>query len=347
LSDLDNPRYWQQLYSPPADSNTHSGAASSALEFEEGDLDAFLDPVAVRAAEVAMDHGAIAALVETMVKERIAEMLASGQLSAGGPGGGGQLGAQAIPDSPGVGGVGLHTPPGPTPLSDFGFSGAEAPPSRPRPVSSPGLRPAPPRPSTSPGVRAVPGRPRTSPGLRAVPGTPPPPSSGPASYGGPPTTSEPSLRTIERPSLRDTLPPPPPPPARAAVPPAVPRPASSPSRPAPPPRPAAFSPAAAPRPEAGPRPIRPAPSSGGASPTASRPSPAVGAAMWERIPSLPGGPAALLGVGDLSQEAISVLVMVNGSTSLRGLRTLVPQLDDAAFLTIIRTAVKQGVLELG
>ena len=68
--------------------------------------------------------------------------------------------------------------------------------------------------------------------------------------------------------------------------------------------------------------------------------------MWDRIPVLPGGPGALLGASDLSQETISVLVLVNGNTSLRGLRTLVPQLDEASFLGIIREALRGGILEL-
>ncbi len=74
--------------------------------------------------------------------------------------------------------------------------------------------------------------------------------------------------------------------------------------------------------------------------------PGVGAAMWERVPRLPGGQAALFNAGDLGQEAIQLLVMVDGSTSLQGLRLLVPHLEDQAFLGIIRSAIKKGILDI-
>ena len=68
--------------------------------------------------------------------------------------------------------------------------------------------------------------------------------------------------------------------------------------------------------------------------------------MWERTPALVGGQAGLLKAQNLDHGAVSLLVMVDGTTTLRGLRTLVPQLDDTQFLSIIRDAVKQGVLSL-
>ena len=68
--------------------------------------------------------------------------------------------------------------------------------------------------------------------------------------------------------------------------------------------------------------------------------------MWERTPALEGGQAGLLKAQNLEPDAISLLVMIDGTTTLRGLRTLVPQLDDTQFLSIIRDAVKQGVLSL-
>lgn|GEM_PF-5755027 len=304
MADLNNPRFWQQIYSPPSNSNTHSGGASSSAEMEDGDLEATLDPAALRAAETALDHGAIAALVETMVKERIAAMLASGQIGA--------LGTVA-PSAPALQPAPPRTPPpvAPPPVA---------------PVAVPGRRPAPPaRTPTSPGLRAVPRQP-TSPGLRAVPGRLS--SPGLRAVSAPPSArtprpSQPALRTIERPGSRETASPSPPPPGRGSTP-------SSPRSTQGSPR----STPGSPRPTPAPQRSKPdAPSS-------------VGAAMWDRTPMLPGGASSLLTASGLTQEAISVLVMVNGNTTLRGLRTLVPQLDDAAFLGIIRDAVKRGVLEL-
>jgi len=68
--------------------------------------------------------------------------------------------------------------------------------------------------------------------------------------------------------------------------------------------------------------------------------------MWERVPNLPNGQAALFGAEDLGYEAIQLLVMVDGITNLRGLRTLAPQIDDQTFLGIIRSGIKAGILEL-
>jgi len=83
-------------------------------------------------------------------------------------------------------------------------------------------------------------------------------------------------------------------------------------------------------------------------PPAAKPAakPGVGAAMWGRVPRMPGGQASLFKAGDLGQEAIQLLVMVDGNTSLRGLRQLVPQMDDQAFLGIIRSAIKKGILDI-
>jgi len=68
--------------------------------------------------------------------------------------------------------------------------------------------------------------------------------------------------------------------------------------------------------------------------------------MWERVPNLPNGQAALFGAEELGYEAIQLLVMVDGITNLRGLRTLAPQIDDQTFLGIIRAGIKAGILEL-
>ncbi|MCO4772706.1 MAG: hypothetical protein KDA24_21925 [Deltaproteobacteria bacterium] len=273
-----------------------------------------LDPAAVRAAEAALDNEGIAVMVEAMVKERIAAMLASGQLSVGVPGG--------SPAAPGVF-VPPEAPSGKKPFAAPAAPPATPTPRRERPVSIPGLRPAPRRVPTSPGLRAIPNKPQSSPdlravpsktsapGLRAVPSVPPRPS--------PP--AEPQLRTIERPGRRDPSPPPPPP--------------SRTPRPAPPPKV---------KTSRGEPPVR---LSSPRIPVPKRPAPEVGGAMWERVPNLIGGQNALLSSPNLDPKAITVLVMVNGTTTLRGLRTLVPQFDDAEFLSIVRDAVKQGVLELG
>lgn len=137
--------------------------------------------------------------------------------------------------------------------------------------------------------------------------------------------------------------PPPPPPRPAPRPQAAPRPqrpAPAPAKPAPAPRPAPQQARPAPKP-------RPAPAPPAA---AGRPSTKggakVGAAMWERIPTLPNGQASLFQAGDLGNDAIQLLVMVDGSTSLRGLRTLVPHMDDQTFLGHIRAAIKKGILDL-
>ncbi len=68
--------------------------------------------------------------------------------------------------------------------------------------------------------------------------------------------------------------------------------------------------------------------------------------MWDRVAQLPGGQASLFQAGDLGQDAIQLLVLVDGNTSLRGLRQLVPHLDDQAFLGIIRAGIKKGILGL-
>ena len=38
MADLNNPRFWQQMYEPPTDSRAQQTSAMETLEFEEGDL---------------------------------------------------------------------------------------------------------------------------------------------------------------------------------------------------------------------------------------------------------------------------------------------------------------------
>lgn len=284
MADLSSPQFWRQLYSMPVDSNTHQSGSHQPLELEEGDLEAVLQPVGLAAEGMGLDHGAVAALVETLVKERIAEMLATGELTAGAPSPGG------------------HTQP---PFQSTGAASTTA--------------------SDGPRASAAPSEPASASARRKAPRPASPaipvPGAGERRRGEPTSSdrsslevSQPSLRTVERAKLNETQSPPPPL-TRSSTP-------THRSPPTPKPRAAAAAPARAKAPSG------------------------VGAAMWERVPVLPGGPGALLGAGDLSPEAISVLVLVNGNTTLQGLRTLVPQLDDASFLSIIREALRGGVLEL-
>lgn len=343
MADLDDPRFWQRLYSPPEDSNTGSHDSSSSLEFELGDLDATLSPDAPADDALPVDSAALSALVERLVAERLAQMGASGG------------------------------------LSESKRSTARPPPRR--AVTSPGIR-VPPRrqaPASHPSMRTIerPGRPDKS------PPPPPPPKRTKPTLAGPPASLTPDGPSTPRPAPIVKTPPRPSPPGRpsraapgpgttgsmrAAPPPSPPTngsvhaapPPSPPNngsvRAAPPPSPPTTgSMRAAPPPtngkakgksKAAPRSSR----EGRATPASSgkvKAAPSTpDALMWEKIPSLVGGPAALLKAENLSQDAVSVMVMVNGTTSLGGLRTLVPQLDDRAFLTIIRDGVSQGVLTL-
>lgn len=274
MADLNNPRFWQQLYAPPADSQAHQMNSIQTLEIEEGDLHAVLAPAAARTADGILDHDAVAAMIERMVEERIAAMLATGQLVAGVPGGAptGRL-AEGSP-----------TPPM-TPRRPAEGSRSEAQPSRRRQPTVTSRQAMPRGETSSAGVEAA---------QRPEQGANP---------------SHPSLRPIDRPAKTSpqlqTQSPPPPPPRTA-----------------------------------GPRLDRTS------APDTSAPPSKVAAAMWERIPTLVDGQAGLLKAQNLDHDAISLLVMINGTTSLNGLRTLVPQLDDTRFLSIIRDAVKQGVISL-
>lgn|GEM_PF-2110283 len=66
--------------------------------------------------------------------------------------------------------------------------------------------------------------------------------------------------------------------------------------------------------------------------------------MMESVPSLPRGQGGLLNVQDLSTESMQVLVMVDGNTNLRGLRTLVAHIPEDRFLEIMGEALKRGLV---
>ena len=49
-------------------------------------------------------------------------------------------------------------------------------------------------------------------------------------------------------------------------------------------------------------------------------------------------------VADLGTDAMQVLVMIDGNTSLRNLRTLVPHIDEARFNDIVGESVGRGLV---
>ncbi len=69
--------------------------------------------------------------------------------------------------------------------------------------------------------------------------------------------------------------------------------------------------------------------------------------MYDRIPRLIGGPEALVNARGLSQTAVMVLVLIDGGTSVKGLRSLAPShMDDHQFAAILREAMQQGLIAL-
>ena len=352
-ADLDSPAAWQALYRKPADSTTHGSPSRRAVELDAGDLKAVIPPaetptnsaVAPSAgAAPAIDPASLRALVEQLVNERIGQMTAGGTVPLGVAGerrvSPPRAAAPQPPPtpreprsttSPGMRAVPDHIrsepraarprsePGSPVPRNAaFSASGNLQ---RPGSITSPGMRAVPdhvrsnPRRLSSPEIRAArlanegrpSERPRSHPGLRA---------------------SNPSLR---RPARGQGAPPPAPEvDDLAAEPRSIPRQASNPAIPVPQ------------RPHGAPRP-RPQAGRGKTTVTTTIP---IGPDLWERVPRLPGGPASLVNAGDLDQDSISVLVMVNGTTSLQELKTLVPDFNESRFLSIIRDAMKQGLIEL-
>lgn len=69
--------------------------------------------------------------------------------------------------------------------------------------------------------------------------------------------------------------------------------------------------------------------------------------MMDRVPRLIGGPEALVNARGLSQSAVMVLVLIDGGTSVKGLRALAPShMDDHQFAAVLREAMQQGLIAL-
>jgi len=77
--------------------------------------------------------------------------------------------------------------------------------------------------------------------------------------------------------------------------------------------------------------------------------PAVAAATeagdpWSRVPILPGGQSSLMAVDGLSAAAPMVLVLIDGVSTLKGLKMLVPHVPDEDFTAIIEDGVARGLV---
>ncbi len=84
----------------------------------------------------------------------------------------------------------------------------------------------------------------------------------------------------------------------------------------------------------------------GEHPAVKIPAPDLGT-LLDRVPRLIGGPEALVNARGLSQSAIMVLVLVDGATTVKGLKALAPgHVDDAQFGAILREAMQQGLIAL-
>jgi ribosomal protein L12E/L44/L45/RPP1/RPP2 len=66
--------------------------------------------------------------------------------------------------------------------------------------------------------------------------------------------------------------------------------------------------------------------------------------IWAKIPVLPGGRASLRGLTDLAPSATKVLVSIDGVSTVKGLRTLAPDVSDAEFTAIIEDGVGRGIV---
>jgi len=68
------------------------------------------------------------------------------------------------------------------------------------------------------------------------------------------------------------------------------------------------------------------------------------AANWGKVPILPGGQSSLIGVDGLSPVAPMVLVLVDGVSTLKGLKMLVPHVPDDEFTAIIKDGLDRGLV---
>ena len=67
-------------------------------------------------------------------------------------------------------------------------------------------------------------------------------------------------------------------------------------------------------------------------------------ASWGKVPMLPGGQSSLIGVEGLSPVAPMVLVLVDGVSTLKGLKMLVPHVPDDEFTAIIKDGLERGLV---
>ncbi len=151
--------------------------------------------------------------------------------------------------------------------------------------------------------------------------------------GAPPAGSAPRAAPAPKPAAKAAPSPPPPSPTTRA--PA----ASSPAAPPPPAARPPSAPAAAAAPPAAKPPAAAPPAAANPSPPPAQPGD-----PWARIPYLPGGQASIIGVDGLDAMAPMVLVVMDGSTTLRQLQTLVPAVPEDQFVAIVRDGLKRGLV---
>ena len=68
--------------------------------------------------------------------------------------------------------------------------------------------------------------------------------------------------------------------------------------------------------------------------------------LWDKIPRVPGGSETLVEAGPLSRDTTMLLVLVDGITTLRGLRALTPKLSEEEFADIVHESLRRGLLAL-
>jgi len=67
-------------------------------------------------------------------------------------------------------------------------------------------------------------------------------------------------------------------------------------------------------------------------------------ALWSKVPILPGGQSSLIGVSGLLPAAPMVLVLIDGVSTLKGLKMLVPHVADEEFESIIEDGIARGLV---
>jgi len=66
--------------------------------------------------------------------------------------------------------------------------------------------------------------------------------------------------------------------------------------------------------------------------------------LWQKVPILPGGQSSLIGVSGLSPSAPMVLVLIDGVSTLKGLKMLVPHVPNEEFEAIIEDGIARGLV---